>query len=76
MQKKTTTKNYAQSRIEKLIQFFVMMEEKVLMLGKFSAVAARGQGGFGLRKIILCERHVTTRKLTLMQKGKITFNPS
>ena len=78
--KKTTTNNYAQLRIEKYIQIFVRMEEKVLSLGKFSAVVTGGQKGLtlylGLLKIHFWEHHVRSRKPTMLQKGTITFNPT
>ena len=55
------------------------MEEKVLLFGKFSAVATGGQGGLtlhlGLLKIHFLEHHVRSRKPIMMQKRIITFNP-
>ena len=52
-----------------------MMEEKLLSLGKCSAIAMGGQEApcFGLLKILFLEHHLTT-KPTMMQKGIITFN--
>ena len=54
------------------------MEERVLSLAKFSAVATGNlvpHTHFGLLKILVRKHRVTTRKPTMMQKG-ITFNPS
>ena len=56
------------------------MEEKVLSLGKFSAVASGNQLGLApqssLLKIFFFEHHVTTRKRTMIQKGITAFNPT
>ena len=53
------------------------MEEKVLFLDKFSAVATGSLAPyFGLLKILFLEHHATIRKPTMMQKGRITFNPT
>ena len=80
MQKKTTTKNSAHSRIKKYIQIFVTVEEKVLSLGKFRVIATGGQGGLtlhlGLQKIRFLEHHVRSKKPTMMQNVIITFNPT
>ena len=52
------------------------MEEKLLSLGKFSAVATGVLlSYFGLLKLLFLKRHVT-RKLTMIQKGIITINPN
>ena len=56
MQKTTTTKNSAHSRIEKYIQIFVTVEEKVLSLGKFSIIATGGQGA--LPSILVYKNYV------------------
>ena len=78
--KQKKTKNYAHSRIEKYIQIFVTVEEKVLSLGKFRVIATGGQGGLtlhlGLQKIRFLEHHIRSRKPTMMQNIIITFNPT
>ena len=52
------------------------MEQKVLSLGKVSAVATGGLAAhFGLLKILFFEHQLTTRKPTMIQKGIITLNP-
>ena len=56
------------------------MEAKVLSLGKFSVVATGDQGSlpppFWFTKNTFLEHHVTTRKLTMIQEGIITLNPT
>ena len=56
-----------------------MVEEKVFSLGKLIAVDTGGQGGLtlhlGLLKILALERHVKSKRPTMLQKGIITFNP-
>ena len=57
----------------------VTMKEKVLSHRQFSAFATGGQGSlppFWFTKNTFLEHHVTTRKPTMMKKGKITFNPT
>ena len=48
------------------MQIFVSMKEKVLSLGKFSAVATGGKGGLtlhpGLLKIRFLEHHVRSKQ--------------
>ena len=62
------------------MQIFVTVKEKVLSLGKFSAVATGDQGNLtlhlGLLKIRFVEHHVRSRIPTMMQKVVITFNPT
>ena len=66
--------------MEKYIQIFVTVEEKVLSLGKFSVIATGGQGDLtlhlGLQKIRFLEHHVRSRKPTMMQNVIIPFNPT
>ena len=53
------------------------MEEKVLSLGKFSAIATGGLTlHLGLQKIRFLEHHVRSRKPTMMQNVIIAFNPT
>ena len=61
------------------MQIFVTMKEKVVSLGKFSAVAVGSKETcppFGLQQVLFLVHHVTTRKPTMIQRGIKTFNPT